>query len=142
MLEKKVAYLKGLCEGMNIDDTTNEGKLLLKIVDVLDDIAVEIMTIYDTEDELQEQIDEIDEDLAFVEDYLFEDDFDEDDIDFGIEDVVCPYCGESIAFDTELLGDEEDVVTCPACGKEFELEFEDCCDCDEDCDYGCGNDEE
>ena len=138
MLEKKVAYLKGLCEGMNIDETTNEGKVLLKIVDVLDDIATEILAIYDTEDELQEQINEIDEDLAFVEDYLFDDEDDED-IDFGIEDIECPYCGESIAFDTELLGDEEDVVSCPACGKEFELEFEDCCGCS---DCGCEQDDE
>lgn len=139
MLEKKVAYLKGLCEGMNIDETTNEGKVLLKVVDVLDDIATEILAIYDTEDELQEQINEIDEDLAFVEDYLFDDDEDDEDIDFGIEDIECPYCGESIAFDTELLGDEEDVVSCPACGKEFELEFEDCCGCG---DCGCEQDDE
>lgn len=145
MLEKKVAYLKGLCEGMKIDETTNEGKLLLNIIDVLEDFASEIMAINDTDDELQEQINEIDNDLAFVEDYLFEDD-EYDDIDFGVEDIDCPYCGESIAFDTDLLIDEKDVVTCPACGKEFELEFEDFCgckdDCDDDFDCGCQNMEE
>ena len=29
-LSEKVAYLKGLAEGMKLDDTKNEGKMLLK----------------------------------------------------------------------------------------------------------------
>lgn len=131
MLTEKVAYLKGLCEGMKIDETTNEGKLLVSIIDTLDLIASEMNVIYDTEDELQAQIDEIDEDLSFVEDYLFDDE--DDDFDFDIEDISCPYCGEDIALDADLFNGEDDVITCPACGKEFELEFEGCgcdgCDC-------------
>lgn len=138
MLTEKVAYLKGLCEGLGIDESTKEGKVIAKIVDVLDDFASEILAIYDTEDELQAQIDEIDEDLAFVEDYLFDDEDDDEELDFDVEDIECPYCGEPIAIDADILDSEDDVIACPACGKEFELEFDDCCcgcdDCDCDCD--------
>ncbi len=138
MLTEKVAYLKGLCEGLEIDGATKEGKVIAKIIDVLDDFAAEILAIYDTEDELQAQIDEIDEDLAFVEDYLFDEEDDDEELDFDVEDIECPYCGEPIAIDADILDCEDDCITCPACGKEFELEFDDCdcgcgcCDCDDD----------
>ena len=42
---ESVSYLKGLAEGLNIDKSTSEGKLLLAIVDVLDDMAAEIAEI-------------------------------------------------------------------------------------------------
>jgi hypothetical protein len=143
VLTEKVAYLKGLCEGMKIDTDSNEGKLLTEIIKVLDDFSNEILAIEDNSDELQQQIDEIDEDLGFVEDYLFDDEDDDEDLDFDVEDIECPYCGSPIAIDADILDSDDDVITCPACGKEFELEFEDCgCGCDccgGDCD---GEDEE
>ena len=41
-LKEKVAYIKGMMEGMEFDTATKEGKLLAAIIDVLDDIALEI----------------------------------------------------------------------------------------------------
>ena len=41
-LSEQVAYLRGLADGMKIDDSTNEGKLLLKIVDVLENGTNEV----------------------------------------------------------------------------------------------------
>ena len=41
-ITEKVAYLKGLAEGMELDTEKKEGKLLAAIIDVLDDIALEI----------------------------------------------------------------------------------------------------
>ena len=38
-LSKKVAYLKGLMEGLKIDDSTNEGKILTIMADILDDMS-------------------------------------------------------------------------------------------------------
>ena len=141
MLTEKVAYLKGLCEGLGIDESTKEGKVIAKIVDVLDDFASEILAIYDTEDELQAQIDEIDEDLAFVEDYLFDEDDDDEELDFDVEDIEGPYCGEPIAIDADILDSDDDFIVCPACGKEFELEFDDLCDCGCGCDCDCDEEE-
>ena len=39
---EKVAYLKGLAEGLALDTDTKEGKLIAAIIDVLDDIALEM----------------------------------------------------------------------------------------------------
>ena len=41
-VEKKVAYLKGLAEGLNISENTAEGKMLRAIVDALGVIADEL----------------------------------------------------------------------------------------------------
>ena len=40
-ITEKVAYLKGLMEGMKIDTETNEGKILSAMVDILEDIGLE-----------------------------------------------------------------------------------------------------
>ena len=36
-INDRVAYLKGLAEGMKLSDETNEGKLMLKMLDVLEE---------------------------------------------------------------------------------------------------------
>ena len=38
-ISEKVAYLKGLAEGLALDTDTKEGKLIAAIIDVLDDMA-------------------------------------------------------------------------------------------------------
>ena len=38
-ITEKVSYLKGLSEGMKISDATNEGKLLLAVLDTLEEVA-------------------------------------------------------------------------------------------------------
>ena len=63
-LTEKMAYIRGLAEGLDIDATTKEGKLLLAIVDALSDTADEIYEMQDLQDEIQLQLDDVDEDLA------------------------------------------------------------------------------
>ena len=48
-LNERVAYLKGLAEGMKIDENNNEGKLLKNIIEVLEDISEAIMDIEDSQ---------------------------------------------------------------------------------------------
>ena len=48
-ISEKVAYLKGLAEGLKLDEETKEGKLIAAIIDVLDAMAEEFA---DVEDEL------------------------------------------------------------------------------------------
>ena len=136
-LTEKSAYLKGLLEGLKISDDEN-GKLLKAIVELLDDITNEVADIEDGVDELCEQIDAVDEDLANLEEYVYEDDEDcccEDDEVFEVE---CPECNDIVYLDYDMI--EEGEIACPNCGKKLELEFDDC-DCDDcghsDCDCGC-----
>ena len=66
-ITEKVAYLKGLAEGMKLNADTPEGKMLLAIVDVLDDMALTVEDLDDGFTELSAQVDEIDEDLGSLE---------------------------------------------------------------------------
>ncbi len=139
-ITEKVAYLKGLTEGMEIDATTKEGKILNAVLDVLDDLANTLADLEDYTAELTEQVDAIDEDLDLLETDFYEDweeDEDEDDDydycdgdcenceeDCGNEfyDVTCPSCNTTFCVDEETLLDGG--IDCPECGERLEFEVE------------------
>ena len=146
-INEKVAYLKGLLEGMEIDTTKKEGKLLAAIIDVLEDISLELEDLWDQTDELMEGLDAVSDDLEDVEDVLFEDEDDEDedeDSEYYEDDLdededcyatTCPTCEETIYFDESVL--EEGEVICPNCGEKLEFDLsslEDECEGECDCD--------
>ena len=126
-INEKVAYLKGLLEGMELDTTKKEGKLLAAIIDVLEDISLELEDLWDQTDELMDGLDAVSDDLEDVEDVLFEDDDDEEDdedSEYYEDDLdededcyatTCPTCEETIYFDESILADGE--IICPNCGE-------------------------
>lgn len=126
-ITEKVAYLKGLAEGMELNAEKKEGKLLLAIIDVLEDIALELSDIEDAQEELGEGLDAVSDDLEDVEDLLYgEDDEPEYELDDLGEDedcyaTTCPTCEESIYFDESVLEDGE--VVCPNCGEKLEFDL-------------------
>lgn len=118
-ITEKVAYLKGLIEGLDIDKTTKEGKVLTALVDAVEDIA---LTVADNCD----QIDAVDEDLGELEEYVYDTDEDYDgygdEYDYDDDDkyeIECPGCHEPIYVD-ESAFDEGKHITCPNCGTEIE----------------------
>ncbi len=127
-ITERVSYLKGLMEGLKIDDSTNEGKVIKVIADVLEDMAKEISDLREDHEYLNDYIEEIDDDLADVEDDLDElyddeadcddDDDDEDDDDeYGdLFEITCPSCGETIYLDDTI---DPSKIVCPACNAEF-----------------------
>ena len=131
-ITEKVAYLKGLAEGMELDTGKKEGKLLSAIIDVLEDIALELQDIQDEQAELAEGLDAVSDDLEDVEDAVFGDDEDDDEDEEGeyYEDdlgededcyaTTCPTCEETIYFDESVLEDGE--VICPNCGEKLEFD--------------------
>lgn len=133
-LKERVAYLKGLAEGMQISDASNEGKLLKAIIEVLDDVALAVDDIEEVQEQISEQIDNMDEDLAEVERILFDEDMECDcedcDEDDETAEFACPHCGEMIGIDEEMFEEEQDTIECPHCHKEIEVEWE--------CNCGCG----
>ena len=46
-LSQKVAYLKGLMDGLKVDESTNEGKILKVMADILDEMALTVEDIAD-----------------------------------------------------------------------------------------------
>ena len=123
-IAEQVSYLKGLAEGMKIDETKNEGKLLLKIIDVLDEVADCLGEMTDSQNEMQLQIDAVDSDLEDLEDFVYEEYEDEDD-DWEDEWFECPNCGEDICLTEDLLSDDADSFICPHCGEKIDIEFDD-----------------
>jgi len=137
---EKVAYIKGLMEGLSLDESSKETKVLKAIVDVLEDLALsvadvedEVSVIDDDLSDLYEWVDELEEDVNGE----FDDDddlFEEDDEAYELK---CPECGKRVTIDGDMLFSGDAV--CPECGAEIHaLDCNFGCD---DCD-GCNPEEE
>ena len=133
-LNEKAAYIKGLADGLELDKTTKEGKLIDALIDIVSELTDAIYDIDEDLDTLNDYIEEIDEDLGAVEELLYDDDCDcddececdgdcdwcDEDCELADEDyfeVECPSCGETICFDGTIDPEE---LACPACGEKFE----------------------
>ena len=144
-ISEKSAYIKGLMDGLNLDTEKAEGKLIAALVDLMGDVTKKLTNVEDTTIAISDELDEIEEDLDAIEDYILDeededyyddeddfDDYDEEDFedegfDFGDEDstiyeVKCA-CGNVIAFDEETL--EEGSIVCDECGETLEFTFDD-----------------
>lgn len=128
-LSKKVAYLKGLMEGLKIDDSTNEGKILTIMADILDEMSATVEDIAEEVDETVELVDTLDEDLGEIEDLIYGDDDDDDCCcnddcccdDDAMYECVCPNCGDTIMLGENIIADGS--VDCPNCGESLEFDF-------------------
>ena len=124
---EKVAYMKGLAEGLGLDTKSKEGKLFTIMMDILGDIAIDLQLLQTGQEELVEALDAVNDDLSEVETYLFEEE--EDEGQDGVYQTTCPNCGEDIFFDESIL--EDGGVECPDCGKKLEFDLEEqggqCC---------------
>ena len=145
-ISEKSAYLKGLMDGLKLDTEKAEGKMISAIVDLLCDVTKKLTDVEDTTIAISDELDEIEEDLDAIEDFIldededYEDDFDDEDdydfdededyeegFDFGDEDsiiyeVKCA-CGNVIDFDEETL--EQGSIVCDECGETLEFSLED-----------------
>ena len=76
---EKVAYVKGLAEGLGYDNTSKEGKILAAILDILEDVAHDIEDLEENAWDLGEAIDQVSDDLSDMEEFVYDlDDEDED----------------------------------------------------------------
>ncbi len=80
-VSEKVAFLKGLLEGMKFDENSDNGKVFKAIVDVLDEVALEIEDLTDEVMELGDGLDVVSDDLEDLEDLIYDDEDDEDEED-------------------------------------------------------------
>ena len=110
-ITEKTAYLKGLLEGMNLDDSKPEGKLLKAIVETLDAMAAEVADLNKETEYIEDYLDELDYDLGDLESDYYEmwddeddDEFDEDDDDF----CLCDECDAEDCTDCILDADEDE----------------------------------
>ena len=142
-ISEKAAYLKGLMDGLKLDTEKPEGQMISEIVNLLGEVTKRLADIEETTINICDELDEIEEDLDAIEDYILDEEDEEDEwepwddeedfedfeegFDYGDEEttiyeVKCT-CGEVINFDEETL--EEGSMVCPNCGETLEFSFED-----------------
>ena len=131
-LTEKIAYMKGLRAGMELDGSTKEGKAILQMAEVMEEMGVYIDDLQSQVDELTELCDLLDKDLGEVETDLYcdddDDDFgddddngDDDDEDFEIGRVL-PADYDDYSYDDDDDFDEvQYVVNCPSCEETVSL---------------------
>ena len=148
-LKEKAAYLKGLVEGLGIDESTKEGKvikamseLLCEMAQTVDSIDEDITQAYDQINDLSEELEDLEADLYEDDDADEEEDAeddndteDEDTEDDNTEDdnadvasepyyeVACPACGETVYVSEDDLDAGEAI--CPSCKVAFEVALAD-----------------
>ena len=131
---EKVAYLRGMLEGMKFDADSDMGKIVLKLIDIVDDLAHDLTDAEERADVMADYIDELDHDLGEVEEYVYGDDCDccddddcdcccDDDDDDDLYELECPNCGEKIYITEDMLNGS---IECPNCNTKIDdIEVED-----------------
>lgn len=140
-LNKKAAYLQGLVDGLGIDDTTKEGKIIKAMSALLGEMAEAIESVDEDLSRAYDQINDLSDELENLEADLYEEEDDEDDSDTEDEDaedddandddiasepfyeVACPNCGETVYVSEDDLDAGE--ANCAHCGVTFEVALED-----------------
>lgn len=139
-LSEKAAYLKGLMDGLDLSKESAEGKMIAGIVDLLGEMTTSISDLEENAIAVSDELDEIEEDLDAIEEFLMDEDEDdyEDDDDFDFEDeededdydedeeviydVTCPTCGEVLHLDEATI--LQDSIHCPKCNELLEFDFD------------------
>ena len=146
-LIEKVSYLQGLMDGLEVDESTKDGKVLKQMADILRELILMVDDIQDDVEEVTELCEDLDKDLGELEsdyygcdddcececcdecdcDECSDDDDEQDDEDEFNEDelyeVTCPTCNDTICIGEEILLDGS--MECPNCGELLEFDLGD-----------------
>ena len=141
---ERVAYIRGLAEGLELDTDKKEVKVINAIIELLDDMTLSMSDLEEGYQDVADQLDAVDEDLGSLEDDFYGEDED-DDCDCGCEDddddcyyeVTCPSCNETICLSENIIADGQ--IECPNCGETLEFDMDDLVE--DHCDCGCCHDE-
>ncbi len=111
-VSEKISYLQGLSEGLNISDSSPQGKIISGILAVLDDMADNMLNMQCEFEEFKEYVESIDDDLFELEENILnEEEF------IGVK---CQSCGKEIYFESCWLDDDDDdslEIICPNCNE-------------------------
>lgn len=120
---EKVAYLKGLADGVGLDKECKQDKLIAAIIDVLDTISKDIEELDENTLDLSDEIDAISEDLADIESIVYGE-YDDECCCDEYDDECC--CG---GHDDDCCCDESDYDDDCCCGHSHHHHHEEhtCC---------------
>ena len=141
-LSKKAAYLQGLVDGLGVDESTKEGKiikamsaLLAEMAEALEGMDEDLSRAYDQINDLSDELEDLEADLYEDEDDDEDEDEDDEDDEEDADDandddiasepfyeVACPNCGETVYVSEDDLDAGE--ANCAHCGVTFEVALE------------------
>lgn len=137
-LTEKMSYLKGLMDGLEIDSSTKEGRVLNQMAELLEEMVIYIDDMQSQIDEMTDLYDDLSDDVDEIKDEIYiEDDFDcddcecldddDDEYEFDNDDdelyeITCPTCGDTILIDEGMI--EEGSMNCPNCNELLEFDYE------------------
>lgn len=141
-LSKRAAYLQGLVDGLGVDESTKEGKiikamsaLLAEMAEALEGVDEDLSRAYDQINDLSDELEDLEADLYEDEDEDEDDEDDEEDDEEDADDandddiasepfyeVACPNCGETVYVSEDDLDAGE--ANCAHCGVTFEVALE------------------
>ena len=128
-LSERAAYIKGLIDGLELDPKDKQTKVFRLIAELLGDMAEEIGELEQCYDDVCDQIDGIGEDLAGVEDIIYDEDYDGG-IDYSQSgessdlayETTCPSCDTTISLSETSLNMGS--IKCPNCGEVLEFDYD------------------
>ena len=111
-LTEQVSYLQGLTEGLNINASGPQGRIIMGDLDVLSEITAHIKNLREDVFALSEHMDSIASDLCELQELVL------DEADSDHIQIECDNCGEKLYFDAGLLDDEDTIeIICPRCNE-------------------------
>lgn len=130
-LANRIAYLRGLADGLEVGEKSSEGKMMVEIIEILNEIEGELRELHARVEEAEDYVEAMDEDLEDIELYLFEDDEDLYETVVDCEDDDDEYAAFYDLDDDEdahLFEGQEDPhldttyeFSCPCCNNEIYL---------------------
>jgi ribosomal protein S27E len=134
-LRRRISQLADLADRMELRERGRQGQLIVDMVEVLRELALDVEEVSQNQLELEDYLEEIDSDLMSVEEELYVDDdehagqlddkLDGSDAASYIE-LECPVCERESSYN-QILFDQDGVqLTCPHCGNVVFDSDEDC----------------
>lgn len=125
-ITERTSYLRGLADGLGLDKEKKENRLLLEILNVMDEMAQKLGSVDDDLSELSDYVEELDSDLGEVEETLYGGE-DEECGCCDCDDCDCDDCGDCDCCEgeEEEEAEEELSFTCPNCGRSVLLKASD-----------------
>ena len=134
-LGEKASYIKGMLEGLDLDKEKKENKILISVVELLEEMADSILDLENRVDDIDDRAEDMLGKLEDISCTMCEckgEDRDghhnchgcseSDGSDDFYYEIQCPACSTTICLsETAVL--EKD-INCPNCGQEIEIDLE------------------
>ena len=78
-LNAKAAYIRGMMKGMEFDPTTQEGKIIVAMMDLLEEMAAQVVEHDNALDQVYDELETLDQDVDDIVSDLYADDDEDDD---------------------------------------------------------------